>query len=63
MAEARSRLEWQQTSWILAALHNGLLRGRGDPARKPADFDPHEQADRGPPLKLPVTALRGLVGG
>jgi hypothetical protein len=42
MAEARSKLEWSQTSSLLALLANAHRNAKKHPSPfKPADFNPH----------------------
>ena len=56
MAEGRSRQLWGLGSQILAAIHNGLMRGQGDPAFTPEQFNPHRE-----PVQAPAPATKEEV--
>lgn len=63
MAEARSRLEWAQTSSLLALLYN-VHRKPGSRALKPADFDPHAGAGKeAAPAPADTTLLQSFFPG
>ncbi len=46
MAKARCRLEWEQTSSVMAIIANGLLRGKGKPAFTPNQFNPFAKENK-----------------
>jgi hypothetical protein len=64
MAEARSRLEWAQTSSLLALLYN-IHRKPRSRALRPSHFDPHAEArqKKEPVIKVDMAMLKGVFTG
>ena len=59
MAEGRGRLEWRQTSHLMALIANIMRDPKKSKGAKPADFNPYLQKQK-PTVKAPVSILRDL---
>jgi hypothetical protein len=58
MGDARKRLEWDQTSGILAMLYNAN-RAKGASVAHPVDFNPMRQRKRAK-MKVPLKTLKAV---
>jgi len=61
MADARTDADWNHTAAVLAMLYN-VNRGKNQSPATPADYHPgsKRRTTEMPPLKVPVTALKGI---
>ncbi|OQA79896.1 MAG: hypothetical protein BWY31_04138 [Lentisphaerae bacterium ADurb.Bin242] len=58
MAEGRGKLEWGQTSSLMALVANVLRDPKKGKISKPADFNPYFQDRK--PVKAPLSILRDV---
>ena len=59
MAEGRGKLEWAQTSSLMALIVNITRDPRKSTGAKPADFNPYYRK-RKPTIKVPASVLRDV---
>ena len=59
MAEARGKLEWGQTSCLMALVANIMRDPKKGRSVKPADFNPYFQKPK-PIIKAPASVLRDV---
>lgn len=60
MTEGRGRLEWGQTSCLMALVANILRDPKKSKPVKPADFNPYSQKAK-PVMKITMAQLRGMI--
>ena len=60
MAEGRGRLEWGQTSCLMALVANILRGPKKSKPVKPGDFNPYLQKAK-PVMKITMAQLRGMI--
>ena len=59
MAEGRGKLEWGQTSCLMALVANLMRDPKKSKGVKPSDFNPYFQKPK-PIIKAPVSILRDI---
>lgn len=62
MAEGRGRLEWGQTSCLMALVVNILRDPNKTKAVKPGDFNPYLQKAK-PVQRVNIAQLKAMLGG
>ena len=59
MAEAKGKLEWQQTSSLMALIVNLVRNPKKSKPVKPADFNPYHIKAK-PKIKVPLSILKDV---